>query len=112
MTEVVTRLEVGDIMLDLLRREVTRGGRVIHLQPREFALLEQLMRNAGRIVTRTMLLEQVWGFHFDPGTNVIDVHIGRLRRTIDGTGQLALIHTVRGTGYMLTAAHDALPVES
>ncbi len=96
-----TMLTVGDLTMDLLTRQVTRGGQTIDLQPREFALLEHLMRNAGRVVTRTMLLEQVWGYHFDPQTNVIDVHISRLRGKIDKGFERPLLHTVRGAGYSL-----------
>lgn len=98
-----TALAVGDLEMDLLRRTVTRHGQAIDLQPREFALLEYLMRNAERVVTRTMLLEQVWGYHFDPQTNVIDVHISRLRSKIDKGFDRALLHTVRGSGYSLRA---------
>jgi two-component system OmpR family response regulator len=97
----VTRLEVADLELDLLSRSVKRAGESIELQPREFMLLEYLMRHAGQVVTRTMLLEAVWDFHFDPQTNVIDVHISRLRGKIDKGFDVALIHTVRGAGYSL-----------
>jgi two-component system OmpR family response regulator len=97
----VTRLEVADLELDLLSRSVKRAGESIELQSREFKLLEYLMRHAGQVVTRTMLLEAVWDFHFDPQTNVIDVHISRLRRKIDKGFDAALIHTVRGAGYSL-----------
>ena len=97
----VTRLEVADLELDLLSRSVKRAGESIELQAREFKLLEYLMRHAGQVVTRTMLLEAVWDFHFDPQTNVIDVHISRLRRKIDKGFGAALIHTVRGAGYSL-----------
>jgi two-component system OmpR family response regulator len=97
----VTRLEVADLELDLLSRSVKRAGESIELQPREFKLLEYLMRHAGQVVTRTMLLEAVWDFHFDPQTNVIDVHISRLRRKIDKGFDTALIRTVRGAGYSL-----------
>jgi len=97
----VTRLEVADLELDLLSRSVKRAGESIELQPREFTLLEYLMRHAGQVVTRTMLLEAVWDFHFDPQTNVIDVHISRLRRKIDKDFDVALIHTIRGAGYSL-----------
>ena len=97
----VTRLEVADLELDLLSRSVKRAGESIELQAREFKLLEYLMRHAGQVVTRTMLLEAVWDFHFDPRTNVIDVHISRLRRKIDKGFGAALIHTVRGAGYSL-----------
>ncbi|WP_264665316.1 winged helix-turn-helix domain-containing protein [Azospirillum fermentarium] len=99
-----TRLSVGDLEMDLLTRTVKRGGRDIDLLPREFALLEFLMRNAGSVVTRTMMLENVWDYHFDPQTNVIDVHIARLRQKIDKDFPTALIHTVRGAGYSLRAA--------
>lgn len=98
-----TTLAVGDLEMDLLARKVTRAGQEVDLQPREFALLEYLMRNAGRVVTRTMLLEQVWGYHFDPQTNVIDVHISRLRSKIDKGFDTPLLHTVRGSGYSLRA---------
>ena len=97
----VTRLEVADLELDLLSRSVKRAGESIELQPREFKLLEYLMRHAGQVVTRTMLLEAVWDYHFDPQTNVIDVHISRLRRKIDKDFDVALIHTIRGAGYSL-----------
>ncbi len=96
-----TRLQVADLDMDLLAREVRRGGSLIPLQPREFRLLEYLMRHAGQVVTRTMLLEQVWDYHFDPQTNVIDVHISRLRAKIDKGHEQALLHTVRGAGYVL-----------
>ena len=99
-----TVLEVADLRMDLLRREVHRGGRRIDLQPREFQLLEFLMRHAGQVVTRTMLLEGVWDYHFDPQTNVIDVHISRLRAKIDRGFATPLLHTVRGAGYRLDAA--------
>ena len=90
---------VGDLELDLLSRSVKRAGKTIDLLPREFSLLEYLMRNAGSVVTRTMMLENVWDYHFDPQTNVIDVHIARLRQKIDKDFPTALIHTVRGLGY-------------
>jgi two-component system OmpR family response regulator len=96
-----TTLRVGDLELDQLTRTVKRGGHVITLQPREYRLLEYLMNNAGRVVTRTMLLEQVWDYHFDPQTNVIDVHISRLRGKIDKGFEQALLQTVRGAGYMI-----------
>lgn len=99
----VTHLKAGDLEMDLLSRKVTREGRKIDLQPREFRLLEYLMRNAGQVVTRTMLLEKVWDYHFDPQTNVIDVHISRLRGKIDKDFDEALLHTVRGAGYLLQA---------
>ena len=97
----VTKLKVGDLEMDLLARTVRRAGQKILLQPREFRLLECLMRNAGRVVTRTMLLEKVWDYHFDPQTNVIDVHISRLRGKIDKEFEEPLLHTVRGAGYRL-----------
>ena len=100
-TAVETSLSCGPLRMELLKREVQRDDRRIDLQPREFRLLEYLMRHAGQVVTRTMLLESVWDYHFDPGTNVIDVHISRLRRKIDQEGDLPLIHTVRGAGYRL-----------
>ena len=96
-----TTLELADLEMDMLARTVTRAGRAIELQPREFKLLEVLMRNAGHVVTRTMLLEHVWDYNFDPQTNVIDVHISRLRRKIDRDFEVALLHTVRGAGYSL-----------
>jgi len=99
-----TRLKVEDLEMDLLARCVTRGGQPIELQPREFRLLEYLMRHAGQVVTRTMLLENVWEYHFDPQTNLIDVHISRLRQKVDKDFDLPLIHTVRGAGYTLRAA--------
>ena len=96
-----TVIRVADLEMDLLSRTVTRGGQPIDLQPREFRLLEQLMRNAGRVLTRTMLLEKVWDFHFDPKTNVVETHISRLRSKIDKPFDTPLIHTVRGAGYSL-----------
>jgi two-component system OmpR family response regulator len=96
-----TRLLVGDLEMDLLSRSVKRGNQKIDLQPREFRLLEYLMRHAGQVVTRTMLLEGVWDYHFDPQTNVIDVHVSRLRQKIDKPFELPLLHTVRNAGYML-----------
>jgi len=98
-----TRLQVGDLEMDLLSRAVHRRAQRIDLQPREFRLLEYLMRHAGQVVTRTMLLEGVWDLHFDPQTNVIDVHVSRLRQKIDKPFDTALIHTVRSAGYMLRA---------
>ncbi|HEY1797970.1 MAG TPA: response regulator transcription factor [Stellaceae bacterium] len=98
-----TRLRVADLDLDLLTRTVRRGGKVIELLPREFQLLECLMRHAGNVVTRTMLLESVWDYHFDPQTNVIDVHVSRLRQKIDRNFDHPLLHTVRGAGYCLRA---------
>ena len=100
-----TLLRVADLELDLLARTVRRGGQAIELQPREFRLLEYLMRHAGQVVTRTMLLEAVWDYHFDPQTNVIDVHVSRLRAKLDRGHARPLIHTVRGAGYRL--ADDA-----
>ncbi len=101
---VETLLREGDLELDVLARAVKRGGTAIQLQPREFALLEYLLRHAGQVVTRTMLLEHVWGYHFDPQTNVIDVHISRLRQKIDRDFETPLLHTIRGAGYMLRAS--------
>jgi two-component system OmpR family response regulator len=100
---VKTKLAVGDLELDLLTRAATRSGQAIDLQPREFRLLEYLMRHAGQVVTRTMLLESVWEYHFDPQTNVIDVHISRLRAKIDKGFEAPLLQTVRGAGYMIRA---------
>ena len=99
----VTKLMVGGLEMDLLKRTVTRDEQKIDLQPREFRLLEFLMRNAGQVVTRAMLLEKVWDYHFDPQTNVIDVHVSRLRGKIDKEFDTPLLHTVRGAGYRLTA---------
>ncbi len=99
-----TRLRAADLEIDLLTRSVTRLGRPILLQPREFKLLEYLVRNAGHIVTRTMLLENVWDYHFDPQTNVIDVHISRLRSKIDKGFDEPILQTVRGAGYMIRAS--------
>ncbi len=97
----VTRLTVADLEMDLLSRSVKRAGQKIDLQPREFRLLEFLMRHSGQVVTRTMLLEGVWDYHFDPQTNVIDVHVSRLRQKVDKPFPQPLIHTVRNAGYML-----------
>jgi two-component system OmpR family response regulator len=96
-----TKLAAGDLEMDLLSRAVKRAGQKIDLQPREFRLLEYLMRHAGQVVTRTMLLEGVWDYHFDPQTNVIDVHVSRLRQKVDKPFPTPLIHTVRNAGYML-----------
>jgi two-component system OmpR family response regulator len=96
-----THFQVGDLELDLLTRQVTRAGKKVPLQPREFRLLEYLMRHTGQVVTRTMLLEHVWDYHFDPQTNVIDVHISRLRGKIDRDFDPPLLQTVRGAGYMI-----------
>jgi two-component system OmpR family response regulator len=98
-----TRLKVEDLEFDLLARRVTRGGRELELTVRELKLLEFLMRRAGQVVTRTMLLEGVWDLHFDPQSNLIDVHISRLRQAIDRNSDHPLIHTVRGSGYVLRA---------
>ena len=98
-----TTLQVHDLEMNLLSREVRRGGKPIDVQPREFRLLEYLMRHAGQVVTRTMLLEGVWDYHFDPQTNVIEVHISRLRGKIDKQFDRPLLHTIRGAGYMLRA---------
>ena len=98
-----TQLKVGDLEIDLLKREVRRAGRIIDVQPREYQLLEYMMRHADQVVTRTMLLEGVWNYHFDPQTNVIDVHVSRLRAKIDKGFERPLLHTVRGAGYRLSA---------
>lgn len=100
-TGTVTRLTVEDLRMDLLKQEVFRGGVPVNLQPREYKLLEYLMRHAGQVVTRAMLLEHVWGYHFDPQTNVIDVHVSRLRQKIDKDFSTTLLNTVRGAGYRL-----------
>ena len=97
------RLVVGDLEIDLLARSVTRAGRAIALGQREFSLLEYLARHAGQVVTRTMMLEKIWNFHFDPGSNVVDVHIGRLRRKLEEGFASPILHTVRGAGYRLAA---------
>lgn len=97
------RLTVGDLEIEPMSRIVKRAGKKLDLKPREYLLLEYFARNEGRVVTRTMLLEQVWNYHFDPGTNVIDVHVSRLRRKLDEGFEKALLHTVRGAGYMLAA---------
>lgn len=98
-----TTLTVGDLRMELTSRVVTRGGQAIPLQPREFKLLEFLMRHAGQVVTRTMLLESVWDYHFDPQSNVIETHISKLRQKIDVGSNAPLLHTVRGVGYKLEA---------
>ena len=98
-----TTLRAGDLEMDLLRREVRRANKPIDLQPREFQLLEFLLRHAGQVVTRTMLLENVWDYHFDPQTNVIDVHMSRLRAKLDKNFGEPLLHTIRGAGYSLRA---------
>lgn len=97
----LTRLRVQDLELDLLRREATRSGQPLQLTPQEFVLLEYLCRNAGRVVTRSMILDKVWGMRIQPDTNVVDVHIYRLRGKVDGNGQWPLIRTLRGVGYVL-----------
>ncbi|MBV9522255.1 MAG: response regulator transcription factor [Alphaproteobacteria bacterium] len=102
-TAATTKLRVADLEMDLLARTVKRDGQSIELLPREFRLLEYLMRHAGQVVTRTMLLESVWDYHFDPQTNVIDVHISRLRQKIDKGFAKPLLHTIRGAGYNLKA---------
>jgi DNA-binding response OmpR family regulator len=96
-----TRLAVGDLTLDLLSRKVQRAGRAIELRPREFALLEYLMRHPGRVLSKTMILSHVWGYSFDPGTNVVDVLVSRLRDQVDEGFERRMIHTVRGAGYVL-----------
>jgi two-component system OmpR family response regulator len=103
LKDAETVLRVGDLEMDLIARKVTRGGMLIDLQPREFRLLEVLMRNKGRVLTRTMLLERVWSFHFEPRTSVVETHISRLRTKVDRPYAKELIHTVRGSGYTM---HD------
>jgi len=98
-----TVLRVGDLEMNLLSRTVQRAGRPIELQPREFLVLQHLMRHSGQVVTRTMLLESVWDYNFDPQTNVIEVHISRLRRKIDKGFDIPLLQTIRGAGYRLSA---------
>ena len=104
LEQPMTKLTLADLEMDLLARKVTRGGHKIDLQSREFKLLEYLVRHQGQVVTRTMLLENVWNYHFDPQTNVIDVHISRLRSKIDKEFEIPLIHTVRGAGYIVEVA--------
>jgi len=99
---VETRLKVGDLELDVIRRKVTRGGKPVDLKPKEFALLEYLMRNSDRPVTKSLIIEHVWDIHFDSISNVVEVHINSLRNKIDHGADLALIRTVRGVGYMVT----------
>ena len=99
-----TILTVQDLEMDLVTRQVRRGGREIALLPTEFKLLEFMMRNSGQVLTRTMIFEAIWGYHFDPGTNLIDVHLGRLRKKVDLPGQPPLIRTIRGSGYAIHAA--------
>ena len=103
IAQVSTVLRVADLEMDLIGRKVRRAGREIDLQPREFRLLEYLMRNAGRVLTRTMLLEHVWEFHFEPRTNIVETHISRLRAKIDRGFDAELLETVRGSGYLLRA---------
>jgi len=98
-----TVLRVGNLEMDLVSRTVNRGGREVRLLPREFQVLEYLVRNEGHVVPRTMLLQQVWDIHFDPNTNIIDVYVGRVRRKVDGEQDYPLIHTVRGVGFCLRA---------
>lgn len=97
-----TRIAVGDLEIDLLGRQVSRAGRAIALGAREYTLLEYLARHAGQVVTRTMMLEKIWNYHFDPGSNVVDVHIGRLRRKLEEGFATPILHTVRGAGYRLS----------
>ena len=103
LAQAQTRIRVGDLEIDLLKRNATRAGQTIDLQPQEFKLLEYLMRHAGQIVTRTMLLENVWSFHFDPQTNIIEGHVSRLRAKIDRGFGSEMIKTVRGSGYTIDA---------
>jgi two-component system OmpR family response regulator len=103
LSDTPTMLQAGDLEVDLLARTVSRSGKAINLQPREFQLLAFLMRNLDRVVTRTMLLEAVWDFHFDPTTNIVETHISRLRSKLSQYGGMELIHTVRGSGYALRA---------
>jgi two-component system OmpR family response regulator len=99
-----TVLRVGDLEMDLVARTASRAGRQIGLRPREFRLLEYLARHAGEVITRSLLLQHVWGLHFDPATNLIDVYVGRLRRKIDGEQAYPIIHTIRGVGFCIRAA--------
>jgi two-component system OmpR family response regulator len=100
-TPETTRLKVGDLTMDLLAREVTKSGQKIDLQPREFSLLEYLMRNAGHVVSKTMIVEHVWDYNFDPQTNVIEARVSKLRDKIDRDFEKKLIHTIRGAGYVI-----------
>jgi two-component system OmpR family response regulator len=109
LSDAPTVLRAGDLEIDLLKRTVRRDGKAIGLQPREFQLLEFLMRNADRLVTRTMLLEAVWDFHFDPKTNIVETHMSRLRSKLSQRGGAELIHTVRGAGYVLRAPTTGRP---
>ncbi|WDE09329.1 response regulator transcription factor [Thalassomonas viridans] len=104
-----TVLQVDSLQLDLLGRQVKRGQRIIELLPREYTLLEYLMKHSGQVVTRTMLLETLWGFNFDPQTNIVDVHISRIRKKIDGPTDKPLLHTVRGVGYVIRAKSCSPP---
>lgn len=107
ITQSETVLHVGDLEMDLIRRKVTRGGQDIDLQPLEFRMLEYFIRNKGRVVTRTMLLDRVWDFHFDPKTKVVEANISRLRNKIDRPFDQPLLHTLRGSGYVLEASGAA-----
>jgi len=109
LVDVQTSLRVADLEVDLLKRTATRAGQRIDLQPREFQLLEYLMRNAERVVTRTMLLEAVWDFHFDPKTNIVETHMSRLRAKLARQGGPDLIQTVRGAGYLIRAPSTDVP---
>jgi two-component system OmpR family response regulator len=109
LSDAPTALQAGDLEIDLLKRKVQCDGKDVELQPREFQLLEVLMRNAGRIVTRTMLLEAVWDFHFEPKTNIVETHMSRLRSKLSQHGGTELIHTVRGAGYVLRASPNGRP---
>ncbi len=111
LADVQTMLRVGDLDMDLLKRLVVRAGQRIELQPREFQLLEYLMRHADRVVTRTMLLEAVWDFHFDPKTNIVETHVSRLRAKLAREGAPELIHTVRGAGYALRSPPQDSPIQ-
>src|SRR6185437_9546267 len=108
VSDQVTMLKAANLEMNLLKRSVTRGGEVVDLQPREFQLLEYLLRHAEQVVTRTMLLEGVWDFHFDPRTNIVETHISRLRSKINRGGDPELIHTIRGSGYCLRAPAKTL----
>jgi two-component system OmpR family response regulator len=109
LTDRPTMLRAGDLEMDLLKRTVLRGGKPVELQLREFQLLEFLMRNADRVVTRTMLLESIWDFHFDPKTNIVETHISRLRSKLSQRGGAELIYTIRGAGYVLRIPAPAEP---